>query len=68
MPAPLEANNGFIFDMSPLGLKYWEKLLGYVKESNWCAIDYDGGVADSHLRLPTSWDRTVLPTMTASLR
>jgi hypothetical protein len=68
MPAPIMENNWFTTDMSPLGSKSWKKLLGYVKESNWCAIDYDGGVADSHLRLPTSWDRTVLPMTTASLR
>jgi hypothetical protein len=69
MPAPLVENNWFITDMSPLGSKYWKKLIGYVKESNWCAIDYDGGVADSHLRLATtSLDRTVLPMTTALLR
>jgi hypothetical protein len=29
-----------------------------MKESNWCAFDYDGGVADSYLNLPASLDRT----------
>ncbi len=33
-----------------------------------CLFDYDGRIADSHLRLPTSLDRTVLPMTTASLR
>jgi hypothetical protein len=45
----VHVNTWFITDMSPLGSKYGRKLLGYVNESNWCAIDHDGGVAASHL-------------------